>query len=208
MTKIKICVYYLKAESSHVRFYLSPLTHTTLSQSQQSSQHVMADLWKRGKSAASCGFLKNANPLSVQLWWAFPLLMWACAQQCASVFLSPKSLFFFVLETLTFKDESIIHSCFLCGIDFLRLSHWYLHHSVPAHICDFVNFLVYLKTCQFCEVTTLRMQHLRREQTQQSLHALSPLQCCLHVHSDMGSDEQMSMMYKRACSDAHTHLML
>lgn len=46
-------------------FYLSPrlLMRSALSQSRPACQHVMADLWAKGKTAASSrGFLKNANP--------------------------------------------------------------------------------------------------------------------------------------------------
>lgn len=49
--------------------------HSVFSQSQPSYQHVMTDLWAKGTAASSRGFLKNANPHSVKLWWAFPRLV-------------------------------------------------------------------------------------------------------------------------------------
>lgn len=65
----------------HFTFHLWLLMHSVLSQSQPACQHVMTDLWAKGTAASSRGFLKNANPHSVKLCWAFPRLAWACAQR-------------------------------------------------------------------------------------------------------------------------------
>lgn len=110
--------YHFQAATPHFTFHLWLLIHGVLSQSRPSRQHVMTDLWEKGTGASSRGFLKNANPHSVKLWWVSPHLLWACAQSwwClnmgSSLFLSHATTLF-IPSGFFLKQQSTVHFCFL-----------------------------------------------------------------------------------------------
>lgn len=105
-----------QAAMLHFTFHLWPPIHTVLSQSQPRYQHVTTHFRDKGRVAASRGFLKNANPHSLQLCWAFPLLVWACAQRWSSLFFSHiPSLYLFSTSwnLLSLEEKSGMHFCFI-----------------------------------------------------------------------------------------------